>query len=85
MSFSEVKHFLAGPYLICEQTLYTIIRSLHLKAISTNSACSIAVVLKLFRLGTPQIILSEVGTPLYLFDSIPQRNIVNIADLKEYS
>ena len=40
------------------------------------------VVLKLFRLGTPQIILFEVGTPLYLFDSIPQRNIVKTADLK---
>ena len=43
---------------------------------------SIPVVLKPFRLGTPQIILFEVGTPLYLFDSIPQRNNVKIADLK---
>ena len=43
------------------------------------------VVLKLIRLGTPQIILFEVGTPLYLFDSIPQRNIVKIADLKAHN
>ena len=41
-------------------------------------------VLKLFRLGTPQIILFEVGT-LYLFDLIPQRNIVKIADLKAHN
>ena len=44
-----------------------------------------AVVLKLFRLGTPQIILFEVGTPLYLLDSIPQIHFVKIADLKAHN
>ena len=34
---------------------------------------------------TPQKILFEVGTPLYLFDTIPQRNIVKIADLKAHN
>ena len=51
-----------------------------------NKGCSThrAVVLKRFRLGTPQIILFEVGTPLYLSDSIPQIDIVKIADLKAH-
>ena len=35
-----------------------------------------------FQAVTPEIIIFEVGTPLYLFDSIPQINIVKIADLK---
>ena len=35
-----------------------------------------------FQAMTPKIIIFEVGTPLYLFDSIPQINIVKIADLQ---
>ena len=35
-----------------------------------------------FQAVTHKIIIFEVGTPLYLFDSIPQINIVKIADLK---
>ena len=31
---------------------------------------------------TPKIITFEVGTPLYLFDSIPQIKVVESADLK---
>ena len=31
---------------------------------------------------TPKIIIFEVGTPLYLFDSIPQLKVVKLADLK---
>ena len=39
-----------------------------------------------FQAVTPKLIIfQEVGTPLYLFDSIPQINIVKIADLKEIS
>ena len=34
---------------------------------------------------TPKTIIFEVGTPLYLYDSIPQINIVKIADLKAHS
>ena len=34
---------------------------------------------------TPKIIISEVGTPLYLFESIPQINDVKIADLKAHN
>ena len=34
---------------------------------------------------TPKIIIFEVGTPLYLFDFIPQINIVKIADLKAHN
>ena len=38
-----------------------------------------------FQAGTPKIIIFEVGTPLYLFDSIPQIHIVKIADLKAHN
>ena len=38
-----------------------------------------------FQAVTPKIIIFEVGTTLYLLDSIPQINIVNIAVLKAHN
>ena len=46
--------------------------------------CYRSVVLNLFQAVTPKIIIFELGTS-NLFDSVPQINIVKIADLQAHN
>ena len=56
-----------------------------LKPRKVENPCSKAWGSKLFRAVTPKIINPELKTPLYLFQSIPHRNDVKIADLKAHN
>ena len=70
-----------GTFIVPDNSKYSLKLHCLIRKYTFQPAFISSRVPKLFRLRPPKIIIFDAGTPLYLLDSIPQMNIVKIANL----